>query len=125
MNSWAATYEETVVATQSLKSMSVMALLKLRDDISTILSRRTEAVKQELRSLGEDYAHVGRIAVYGKKNAAKRRAEAKRVAKGSGDAAAAQTAKKVAKKATKKAKRASKRLSPASSAKKRKAARRR
>ncbi len=69
------------MAKQSLASMSAGALVKLRNDVSTILSRRAEALKQELRSLGEDYAHVGRIAVYGKKNAAKKRAEKKRVTK--------------------------------------------
>ena len=69
------------MAKQSLASMSVGALVKLRNDVSTILSRRAEALKQELRSLGEDYAHVGRIAVYGKKNAAKKRTEKKRVTK--------------------------------------------
>jgi hypothetical protein len=72
------------MAKQSLASMSAGALVKLRNNISTILSRRADALKQELRSLGEDYAHVGRIAVYGKKNAAKKRAEQKRAAKAPG-----------------------------------------
>jgi hypothetical protein len=82
------------VAKQTLASMSAGALLKLRNDISTILIRRAEALKQELRSLGEDYAHVGRIAVYGKKNAAKKRAEKRRAAKTRDDALARRTAKK-------------------------------
>ena len=69
------------MAKQSLASMSAGALVKLRNNISTILSRRADALKQELRSLGEDYAHVGRIAVYGKKNAAKKRAAKKRLGK--------------------------------------------
>lgn len=117
------------MATQSLKSMSVTALLKLRDDISTILSRRAEAVKQELRSLGEDYAHVGRIAIYGKKNAAKRRIEerraAKRATKGSAGVTVARTAKKTAKKANKKtAKTTSKRTVAKNRSRKRPSARR-
>ena len=82
------------MAKQSLASMSAGALVKLRNDISTILSRRAEALKQELRSLGEDYAHVGRIAVYGKKNAAKKRAEKRRAAKTRDDTLARRTAKK-------------------------------
>ena len=50
-----------------LASMSVDSLLKLRDDIGTVLSRKAAALKKELASLGADYAEVGRIAVYGKK----------------------------------------------------------
>lgn len=56
-------------ATRSLASMSVGALLKLRNDIGAVLSHRAEALKKELHSLGEDYAEVGRIALYGKKRA--------------------------------------------------------
>jgi hypothetical protein len=82
------------VAKQSLASMSAGALVKLRNDISTILSRRAEALKQELRSLGEDYAHVGRIAVYGKKNAAKKRSEKRRAANTRDGARARRMAKK-------------------------------
>jgi len=74
--------------------MSAGALVKLRNNISTILSRRAEALKQELRSLGEDYAHVGRIAVYGKKNAAKKRAEKRRAANTRDGARARRMAKK-------------------------------
>ena len=88
------------MAKRSLASMSAGALVKLRNDISTILSRRADALKRELRSLGEDYAHVGRIAIYGKKNAAKKRAESKRAASTSGDRRTVRAAKK---KATKRA----------------------
>jgi hypothetical protein len=104
------------VAKQSLASLSVGALVKLRNDISTILSRRVEALKQELRSLGEDYAQVGRIAVYGKKNSAKKRAEKKRGAKtpnnvrGAGRTARNKSAKRSLKTATRKT--TSKRKSP-------------
>ena len=56
---------------QRLASMSVDALLKLRNNISGILSRRADALRRELRSLGEDYKEVGRIAIYGKKKSKK------------------------------------------------------
>jgi DNA-binding protein H-NS len=55
------------VAKQNLASMSVDALLKLRDEIGAALSRKADALKKELVSLGSDYAEVGRIAIYGKK----------------------------------------------------------
>ena len=48
-------------------SMSVEALIRMRDDIGAALSRKADALKKELASLGADYAEVGRIAVYGKK----------------------------------------------------------
>jgi hypothetical protein len=57
------------MATRSLATMSVDALLKLRNDIGEILARRSHVLKEELRSLGSDYAEVGRIALYGKKKA--------------------------------------------------------
>ena len=50
-----------------LASMSVEALIKMRDDVAAALSRKADALKKELASLGTDYAEVGRIAVYGKK----------------------------------------------------------
>ena len=52
---------------QTLASMSIDALLKLRNDIGAALSRKAEGLKKELASLGADYAEVGRIALYGKK----------------------------------------------------------
>src|SRR5467141_2119952 len=55
------------MAKQNLASMSVDALLKLKDDIGAALSKKADALKKELASLGSDYAEVGRIAVYGKK----------------------------------------------------------
>jgi hypothetical protein len=61
------------MAKQNLASMPLGALVRLRDRVGTIIERRTEALKQELRSLGEDYQHVGRIAIYGKKEAERRR----------------------------------------------------
>ena len=67
---------------QRLASMSVDALLKLRNDISGILSRRAEALRRELRSLGEDYKEVGRIAIYGKKSKKASKAKIAKKAKG-------------------------------------------
>lgn len=51
----------------SLASMSVEALFKLRDGVAAALGQKAEALKKELRSLGEDYAEVGRNAIYGRK----------------------------------------------------------
>jgi DNA-binding protein H-NS len=67
------------MARQNLASLSVDALLKLRDEIGAQLSRRANALKKELAALGEDYAEVGRIALYGKKKKAlaRRRVAAK------------------------------------------------
>ena len=48
--------------------------MRLRDEIGAVLSRKADALKKELASLGADYAEVGRIAIYGKKKA-KRRAK--------------------------------------------------
>ncbi len=65
---------------QNLASMSVDALLQLRNDIGTALKRKAEALKKELAALGEDYAEVGRIAIHGKKRGASlkgRKVEAK------------------------------------------------
>jgi len=52
---------------QNLSSLSVEALLKLREEIGTVLTRKADALKKELASLGEDYAAVGRVAVYGRR----------------------------------------------------------
>jgi DNA-binding protein H-NS len=59
---------------KSLASMSAESLFKLRDEVTAAISQKADALKKELRSLGEDYAHVGRIAVYGKKKAGEMRA---------------------------------------------------
>jgi DNA-binding protein H-NS len=64
-------------AKKSLTSMSAEALLKLRDEIGAVLSRKAEALKSELKAIGSDYADVGRIAVYGKKSLAGRKVPAK------------------------------------------------
>src|SRR5215510_11303474 len=95
---------------RSLASMSVDALLKLRNDISGILSRRADALRRELRSLGEDYKEVGRIAIYGKKS---KKASKAKVAKKAKIAKKAKSAPKpkIAKK-TKIAKKATSRTSP-------------
>jgi DNA-binding protein H-NS len=52
---------------KKLSLLPVDALFKLRDDVAAALSQKAEALKKELRSLGEDYAEVGRIAIYGRK----------------------------------------------------------
>jgi DNA-binding protein H-NS len=54
-----------------LASLSVGALVKMRDEIGSILGRRADALKKELRALGEDYKEVGRIAIYGRKKSGK------------------------------------------------------
>jgi len=55
------------MAKTNLANMSIDALLKLRDDVGAALSRKADALKKELASLGSDYADVGRIALYGRK----------------------------------------------------------
>jgi DNA-binding protein H-NS len=55
------------MAKQNLTAMSVDALLKLRNDIGAALSKKADALKKQLSSLGEDFAEVGRIARYGKR----------------------------------------------------------
>jgi hypothetical protein len=61
--------------------MPLGALVKLRDRVGKIISRRTDALKKGLRSLGEDYKEVGRIAVYGKRKVKARKANRKAAAK--------------------------------------------
>ena len=56
------------MAKQTFASMSIDALLKLRNEVGAALSRKAEGLKKELRSLGSDYARVGRIAIYGRKS---------------------------------------------------------
>ena len=53
--------------TKKLSLLSVEALFKLRDDVAAALDQKAEAMKKQLRSLGADYAEVGRIAIYGRK----------------------------------------------------------
>lgn len=57
------------MAKKNLRAMTSGALVKLRDQIGSILNRRASALQRELRSLGTDYAEVGRIAVYGRRKA--------------------------------------------------------
>ena len=52
---------------KSLASMSVDALVKLRDEIGDVLSQRAQALKAQLASLGSDFAEVGRTAISGRK----------------------------------------------------------
>ena len=50
-----------------LSTLSINALVKMRDEIGAILGRRADALKKELQAIGDDYKEVGRIAVYGRK----------------------------------------------------------
>jgi DNA-binding protein H-NS len=59
--------DRQVARPKKLSQLSVEALFKLRDDVAAALNQKAEALKKELRSLGEDYAEVGRIAIYGRK----------------------------------------------------------
>ena len=94
---------------QRLASMPVGALLKLKNDISGILSRRADALRRELRALGEDYKEVGRIAIYGKKSKKASKAKIAKKAKGAKKVKAVKKARPAKKaKAAKKAKRARK-----------------
>lgn len=83
------------MARQSLASMPLSALLKLRDSVSAVIARRTDALKKELRALGDDYREVGRIALYGKKKA-KRRKRGRKAAKRAGRPAKARGRKRKA-----------------------------
>jgi DNA-binding protein H-NS len=51
--------EEVAVAKASLASMSVDALLKLREDISTVLNRKASGLRDQLSRLGQDVAVKG------------------------------------------------------------------
>jgi len=59
------------MARKAIKSLSVEALLKLRNDIGAALASKAQAVKEQLRLLGSDYAEVGRIGIRGRKRGGK------------------------------------------------------
>ncbi|MGH6771791.1 MAG: hypothetical protein ACRECO_22550 [Xanthobacteraceae bacterium] len=65
------------MAKKNLRSLSLGALVKLRDEVGAMIGRRADALKQELGAMGEDYKHVGRIAIYGKKKAKQMRSAQK------------------------------------------------
>jgi DNA-binding protein H-NS len=52
--------EMNAMAKQNLTSMSVDALLKLRDDIGTVLSQKANQLKGQLDRLGGDIVGIGR-----------------------------------------------------------------
>ena len=56
-----------MMAKQNLATLSVDALLALRDEIGSVLFKKADELKKELAALGADYAEVGRVALYGKK----------------------------------------------------------
>src|SRR5262245_44448670 len=60
--------EAMMAKARNLSQLTTEALLKLRDDVVSALSRKADAIKKQLSSLGSDYAAVGRIAVYGRKS---------------------------------------------------------
>jgi|SRR5215471_21625347 DNA-binding protein H-NS len=51
--------EEVALAKASLASMSIDALLKLRDDIGTALNRKASGLRDQLSRLGQDIAAKG------------------------------------------------------------------
>jgi DNA-binding protein H-NS len=53
---------------QNLASMSVEALLKLKDEVSAALGRKATSLKQELARLGDDAVDIVHIARYGRKS---------------------------------------------------------
>jgi DNA-binding protein H-NS len=53
---------------KSLASMSVDALLQLRNDVSAALSKKAASLKDALASLGDDVAGIGRKMVRGRKS---------------------------------------------------------
>jgi DNA-binding protein H-NS len=59
--------ESDMARPSKLSSLSIDALFKLRDDVAAVLSQKGAALKNQLASLGSDYAEVGRIAIYGRK----------------------------------------------------------
>jgi DNA-binding protein H-NS len=69
--------EATMAKQSNLASLSIGALVKMRDDIGSILSSRAESLKRELRAIGSDYKEVGRIAVYGKRKTKGKKVTAK------------------------------------------------
>jgi DNA-binding protein H-NS len=56
------------MAKANLTSMTVEALLQLREEIGAVLSRRADNLKKELKAIGADYADDGRIAAQGRKS---------------------------------------------------------
>jgi DNA-binding protein H-NS len=57
------------MARTNLATMSVTALLKLRDEVSSLLQDKAAGLKKELSLLGDDFVHVARVARYGRKKA--------------------------------------------------------
>jgi DNA-binding protein H-NS len=58
---------EEMLMVQRLTSMSVEALLTLRDQIGSVLSNKAATLKKELTALGADFPAVGHIAVPARK----------------------------------------------------------
>jgi DNA-binding protein H-NS len=58
---------EGEMARQNLASMSVEALLKLRDDIGAVLSRKADELKQQLSRLGDGGSMSSRMSTVGRR----------------------------------------------------------
>jgi DNA-binding protein H-NS len=57
----------------NLAAMSIDALLQLRNDVGDALSRKADALKSELQSIGADYGGARRTTVSGRKSTAGRK----------------------------------------------------
>lgn len=57
------------MAKQNLAAMTIDALLKLRNDIGAVLSKKADELKSQLSALGEDAVEIGRMARRGRKKA--------------------------------------------------------
>jgi DNA-binding protein H-NS len=62
-------YWEAGMAKQNLAAMTIDALLKLRNDIGAVLSKKADELKSQLSALGEDAVEIGRMARRGRKKA--------------------------------------------------------
>jgi DNA-binding protein H-NS len=58
---------EGEMAKQNLASMSVEALLKLRDDIGAVLGRKADELKQQLSRLGDGGSISSRMTIAGRR----------------------------------------------------------
>ena len=52
---------------KQLRSYSIQALVKLRDEVRAVLASKAASLRKELSAVGSDFADVGKIAMYGKK----------------------------------------------------------
>ena len=63
---------------KQLRSYSIQALVKLRDEVGAVLASKAASLRKELAAVGSDFPDVGKIAMYGrKKNLVGRKVAAK------------------------------------------------